>query len=163
MKPLKDIVRSILDGYDFVGVQEYMDESLVALKMILGLELTDILYVSSKANGGFDELCHYIVPPFLSLGMKAYFNSTVWSNRYSVDELLYQSAVESQQFEAELQKYHQAQELVNNHCPPAFVCDAAGKRNGASSGCLRWDLGCWYLCIESPEFEALASAQNLLN
>jgi Sulfotransferase family len=38
-------IRSILGGYDFVGVSERMDESLVALQLLLGLETSDIVYM----------------------------------------------------------------------------------------------------------------------
>jgi Sulfotransferase family len=38
-------IRTILRGYDFVGVSERMDESLVALQLLLGLETADILYM----------------------------------------------------------------------------------------------------------------------
>jgi Sulfotransferase family len=40
-----DTIRSILGGYDFVGVSERMDESLVALQLLLGLETEDVLHI----------------------------------------------------------------------------------------------------------------------
>jgi Sulfotransferase family len=40
-----DTIRSILRDYDFVGVSERMDESLVALQLLLGLEASDILHM----------------------------------------------------------------------------------------------------------------------
>lgn len=166
-------VQSILDGYDFVGVQEFMDESLVVLKMILGLDLTDILYVSSKSQGSFDDLCSYIVPTFVSPGMKEYFNSSVFQERFSVDQILYTAAVRSlhvtihnslglAEFNQELQQYRRAKELVSSYCPPAPVCDAAGRKSGKNANCLQWDLGCGYKCVESPEFRALLANASLI-
>lgn len=38
-------VQQILESYDFLGVSERMDESLVVLKLLLGLETQDLLYL----------------------------------------------------------------------------------------------------------------------
>ena len=42
--PIAEINR-ILQDYDFIGVSERMDESVVALQMILGLETADVLHI----------------------------------------------------------------------------------------------------------------------
>jgi hypothetical protein len=47
-----DMVSQVLDGYDFVGVSERMDESVVAFQMLLGLDPVDVMYMSSKKSGG---------------------------------------------------------------------------------------------------------------
>lgn len=39
-------IKKILNGYDFVGVTERMDESAVAIQMLLGLDTSDIMSVS---------------------------------------------------------------------------------------------------------------------
>eukprot|EP00440_Ansanella_granifera_P072066 gb/GFBE01078205.1/.p1 GENE.gb/GFBE01078205.1/~~gb/GFBE01078205.1/.p1 ORF type:complete len:372 (+),score=67.05 gb/GFBE01078205.1/:1-1116(+) len=41
----------IIKEYHFVGVVEYYDESLLVLKNMLGLSLTDILYVKMRVSG----------------------------------------------------------------------------------------------------------------
>mmetsp|Transcript_32983 Transcript_32983/g.75980 ORF Transcript_32983/g.75980 Transcript_32983/m.75980 type:complete len:324 (-) Transcript_32983:405-1376(-) len=66
---LVDRSNRILNDYDFVGITERMDESLVALQMLLRLNVTDILYLSAKTRGGFDDggynnTCVYIVRIF---------------------------------------------------------------------------------------------------
>lgn len=38
-------VNSILRDYDFIGVTERMDESAVALQMLLGLKTSDVMYL----------------------------------------------------------------------------------------------------------------------
>jgi hypothetical protein len=43
-------VKHLLDSYDFVGVMEREDESLVAMKLLFGLRFRDILYVSAKVR-----------------------------------------------------------------------------------------------------------------
>ena len=44
-----DTIRSIFRDYDFVGVSERMEESLVALQLLLGLEASDILHMRYSA------------------------------------------------------------------------------------------------------------------
>lgn len=41
-----NLINKILQEYDFIGVMERTDESVVALQMILGLETEDVLYVT---------------------------------------------------------------------------------------------------------------------
>ena len=50
-----EFTNKILEDYNFIGVTERMNESLVVLSMLLNLELIDILYFGSKGNGSFDD------------------------------------------------------------------------------------------------------------
>lgn len=43
-------VERIIQGYDFVAVVERMDESLVALSLLLGVHVSDVLVTSSKVS-----------------------------------------------------------------------------------------------------------------
>ena len=38
-------VQNLLDGYDFIGITEYMAESLVVMQMLLGLTTADIVHL----------------------------------------------------------------------------------------------------------------------
>jgi len=74
------IVEDILDGYDFIAVTERMDESLVALQMLLNLTTKDILYTHSRGSGTFSNgppgtPCIFIPHSFLTPGIKSYFQS----------------------------------------------------------------------------------------
>jgi hypothetical protein len=42
-----------MEDYDFIGMVERMDESLVIMKMLLQLDMNDILYLSAKHGGGY--------------------------------------------------------------------------------------------------------------
>ena len=44
----------IINGYDFVAVNERMQESLVVLAMLAQIPLTDVVVFSSKIAGGYD-------------------------------------------------------------------------------------------------------------
>jgi hypothetical protein len=50
-----ETIRSILHGYDFVGVSERMDERLVALQLLLGLETSDILHMRYAQERAFES------------------------------------------------------------------------------------------------------------
>ena len=51
-------VASILDYYDFIGLVEREQESLVVMKMLWDLSFGDILYLSSKnsSNGAYNNI-----------------------------------------------------------------------------------------------------------
>lgn len=53
-----DAINRLLNEYDFLGITERMDESTVALQMLLGLEISDVMSVSRCvhfiARGRFD-------------------------------------------------------------------------------------------------------------
>jgi hypothetical protein len=93
-----EIANRILQEYDFLGITERMEESTVALSMVLGVPLADVLYVDAKHNGGYDEgtenhnTCTYIVPTFQSNGLKEYFKTREFQDCVRWDNVLYQVA-----------------------------------------------------------------------
>ena len=70
------------------------------MQMILGLETNDLLYLRAKGSGGYDDAatknrtCTYIVPSFVSPGMKDFFASEEWNNRNAGDKLLYKQPMQ---------------------------------------------------------------------
>ena len=51
-----DQVKRVFQEYDFIGVSERFDESLVAMQLLLGIDVGDILYISSNVHGGYDRV-----------------------------------------------------------------------------------------------------------
>jgi hypothetical protein len=51
--PCGDQQEHLLSSYDFVGITERFDESVVAMQLLLGLRTSDVLYL--KAKGGAEE------------------------------------------------------------------------------------------------------------
>lgn len=161
-----EFANKILHDYDFIGVTERMDDSLVVLSMLLNLQLTDILYLSAKGNGSFDDAglkeCTYIVPTFISPSMKQYFNDTQWTRRTKGDALLHCAAQRSldmtidqlgrDKFNIKIKEYKRMQKLVTDACMEqvAFPCDAGGKRQ--TTDCYWVDSGCGNRCIDSISF-----------
>ena len=48
-------IQHLIQNYDFIAVSERMDESLVVLSMILKVPLADVIVLSSKESGGYDD------------------------------------------------------------------------------------------------------------
>ena len=51
MKILQEHVASVIKGYDFLMVVERLPESLVVMALLTGLNVTDLLTMSSKQAG----------------------------------------------------------------------------------------------------------------
>ena len=134
---------------------ERMDESLVALKLLLNLTVEEILYVKpSRTSGSFSNgprdkekdwrPCIYLIPSFLTSGMKTYFygsntnnsnddgndgkkGNEHWNEYIKGDLLLYQAVNKSldrtinelfgrELFEKELKQFELAQQYANTIC-----------------------------------------------
>ena len=66
-----------------------MDESAVALAMVAGIPLADVLFLSAKGNGGFDAggtgQCTYIVPSFKPEPMRKFFQQEAARERFRLE------------------------------------------------------------------------------
>jgi hypothetical protein len=168
------LVQDILKGYDFVAITERMDESAVALQMLLGLNTADILYLNAKGSGGYDAggfqgKCVYITPKVVTPGMKQFLReSHEWNNRVKWDQVLYRAANKSLDltidrlgrdiFQDNLEKFQQAQALAKEIClghnetKIRFPCSPS--RNGLAplrhkeTDCLWKDSACGSSCLD---------------
>jgi hypothetical protein len=169
-KLLKD---QIFDAYNFVAVIERWDESMVVLKMLLDLEMEDIISFPSKSSGGWSrdwqkgEACFHIPKQYTSAPVQDYLGSN-----YTVengDYLLYSTAERSldltiealgrQQVEADLLTYRSLRRLVEEKCSAKVVypCSDEGKWHPeAKTECYWRDMGCGFRCVD----EALASDRD---
>ena len=48
-------IEHLIQNYDFIAISERMEESLVVLSMILKVPLADVVVLSSKQSGGYDD------------------------------------------------------------------------------------------------------------
>lgn len=160
----RDTGNRMLHDYDFVAVTERWDESMVALAMILNVPVSDVLHLSAKANGGYDDgmkrgqVCTYIVPSFVSKGMQEFFQGDEWQETVHWDYMFYLAANRSldltidnlgrNDFEKELQEYRRLQALVKEKCidKAIFPCSESGERQ-KETNCLWTDAGCGHECI----------------
>lgn len=161
----------ILNDYNFVGVTERINESLVALMMLLDLPMADFLYLSAK-RGGYDDGrsqtigCKYIWKSFVSPGMQEFLASEQWQNMTYYDNLFYHAvnrsldltidALGRDKFAAQLHRFERAQERAREVCLPTavFPCDAAGKfYDEDETDCLWNDSGCGTTCLDQVATE----------
>jgi len=156
-------VREMLSEYDFVGVVERMDESLVALRLLLRLNASDIAYVSAKQHGGFDDLCRRIVPSFVSESTRTFLASDEWRARQAADYTLYAAANQSldatierigrARFDKAMAEHRRLLRLVAEaKCAETavFPCSSTGRRQrrAAAKDCYMNDSGCGYRCLD---------------
>jgi hypothetical protein len=169
---LLDRVRRIIEGYDFLVVTERMDESLVALQLLLGLPVGDILSSSSKVGGGYSleekhDICIPLQKSFRSPAVKEYLASDQWYAINYGDYALYAAANRSldltierlgkQRFEKALGLYRHAQNEVKGRCDKRthFPCSVNGTPQSelAKRDCYQNDEGCGFRCINEVAAE----------
>lgn len=162
-----DHINKIMAEYDFIGVTERLDESAVAMAMLMGLPLSDILYLSAKKQGAWDDgsfSCHYLIKSFISPGMEQFFReSPVFQEMVRWDHILHQAVNRSldftidrlgrDAFETQLARFQSAQRVVQERCLPkaVFPCSELGKTKNTT--CIRNDLGCSFACLDEVATE----------
>ena len=134
-------VQNAMAQYDFLLLNERMDESLVLLQLLLGLETSDILSLSFNVGGSYryeHGKCKQLVKSHISPGMQAYFESDEWYAKNYGDYLLYAAGNRSldmtieqlgrTRFDAAMQEFHRLEAKVNGICPQQvpFPCSANG-------------------------------------
>lgn len=157
------VINDILSDYDFIGITERMDESAVALMMLLRVPIGDILYLDAKGNGGYDDgihlnTCYFIQRSKVTPKMKELFRSPFWKNVTKWDNLLYKAANRSldltidrlgrDAFADNLAKFQHANKMARERCltTEIFPCTSTGEKNPDAS-CLWSDSGCGYQCL----------------
>ncbi|CAB9503582.1 expressed unknown protein [Seminavis robusta] len=161
--------QALIDEYDFIAVTERMEESIVALQMILGLSTADVMYLSAKENGGYEgggwnNTCLRIHRRNVTPGMEAFLGSPLWESYVKWDRLFYEAVNQSldktiqalgrKAFERNLQRFKQAQDVAHKQCrgKVRFPCSTA--RDGlpplrmGESDCLWNDSACGMSCID---------------
>lgn len=164
--------QNILDSYDFVGVTERMDESLVALSMLLHVPLSDVLYLQARGHGEWDDgtdwnsrTCNTIGPSLVSEEMRTSLASPRWrrdsrwdqalhvaaniSLDYTIDRTLGRNA-----FEAQLALYQSVLKFAQDRCATndTFPCTPGVQDSDVlpnQTDCLWNDSGCGTSCLDA--------------
>lgn len=91
---LVDTIQNVLEEYNFIGVYERLDESLVVLSMIMGMDINDVL---NSYRPSTNTRCGSLVenPKWLTQGMSEYLESDEWKEKQSGDFMLYRAANEA--------------------------------------------------------------------
>ena len=171
---LQNLVRETLSRYDFVAVTERMDESLVALALLLDVPVTDVLVSSAKVSGqshfrfvhtaGHKFSCLPTVRPYKSPRVKRFLASDAWKAANWGDYLLHEAASQSldrtiealgyERFGEALKEYRKWQERESQHCASTaqYPCSDTGvpqpKVSEKSCYVPFADFGCGYKCLD---------------
>jgi hypothetical protein len=158
------VIASIVRGYDFLGISERRDESLVVMKLLLGLPTSKILYLENPTPFAYEEeRCFMVVQPFITPSMRAYFSSTSWHKRIKGDLLLYQTANQSLDMtidklgrtvvENELRRFQWALQYAKEVCltKVKFLCNYDGIWQRSAHKCMYERYGCASQCLNSKE------------
>lgn len=170
----KDRVQQVLDDYDFIGLTERFDESLVAMQLLFDLDVEDIMYISSNVGGGYDnklkdqttrkEKCFKMQSSFVSPEMKTYFDSDKWYAWNTGDFLLYNAANRSLDltidqtigrdvFNVHLEKFQKLKKIGNDKCAMTVLppCSSNGTKQSkiSSRNCYIDDMGCGFDCLDT--------------
>lgn len=161
-------VSQILQEYNFIGVVERFDESLVALSFLLGLSLGDIMYAKTQKHAGSYEIfygparCIKLVEKNLSSEWEEFLQSNEWKAQIAGDELLYTSVNESldktidevigrDAFEKRMKTFEDLMEYSNVHrgCGDEkyLECSSTGKRTHVPCHA-KSHLDCQYDCMD---------------
>jgi hypothetical protein len=165
---IKDRVHNVIRDYDLIVLTERLDESIVALQLLLGLPVGDVLSMSAKMGGGYfyekeTRACIPIQKTRRSLAVQVYLDSDEWQAVNYGDYLLYAAANQSldwtiderlgrDRFDEALRLYRQVQQIVDQECSSEtyFPCSVNGtvQLKLSASNCYTTDEGCGYACID---------------
>jgi len=155
----------IMPLYDFVAVTERMDESLVVLKMLWGLDTGDIIVSAAKAgeysyNWNHKGTCFKIPRSVKTDGVMDYIKTDF--RTANGDFLLHAVANRSldltidslgrDEFNREFTKYKALKTATTAICQSnaTFPCSKTGQwQDGYKEDCYEYDVGCGYRCIDN--------------
>lgn len=159
-------VDEVMQQYDFLVVVERMQESLVVLQLLLGLNTTDILYLSSKLSGDYSYNyqphpgCHKLTKATISPAVNAHLSSNLWYAQNYQDYVLYKAANRSldltidtlgrTRFNKALTVYQQMMHDAKGCDSEAiFPCSSDGVHQEKNeTNCYLSDWGCGFPCLD---------------
>lgn len=144
-------VNHLLDSYDFVGLIERQDESLVAMKLLFKLDFRDIFKMSSKIRKDGKKLA---ADPQTML--QSYLDQEFFSKAY-VDRVLHEMANArldatiahyGNTFYSELERYSSLSADAREFCEIPESVALYNKEHGKIK-CYWGDNGCAYKCLDA--------------
>jgi hypothetical protein len=172
-----EFLRQIMTDFDFIGVTERFDESIIVLSILWQIPLGDLLYLTpAKARGSWtpvlrrsEQHCFLVSEPPLSIlqlpKIQRYLRSSKWRTRVYWDQRIYHSAVASldatiasigvDRVQKRLAAFQAAQAVAAQACPPELYqpCFPNGTMvregmNQTSGNCYELDMGCGHVCLD---------------
>ena len=167
--PIEEVVNRIMNDYDFIGLVERFDESLVVMRILLGLDAADILYIRSKdarlSKDGmsYDHICRPIASYEVSSEIKNYLKSEEWLRTQRGDLALYEAVsnrldatidnvIGRDVFDAAMAQHMSLLELARNQCDMViFPCQGGNAQFLSHRECYLHDSGCGFWCLDGLE------------
>ncbi len=92
-------IQNVIKEYDFIGVAERVDESLVVLSFLLDVKVEELATISRRVSGQFIDLskekkCVKIAKPNMTKDMTDYVESEEWRASTAGDRILHKVAIE---------------------------------------------------------------------
>ena len=151
--------------YDFMGVVERFWESLAVMSLLWDLPPGDMIVLSAKRSGGFDDgghenSCTKIPKSFVSPTVQEYLDGVY--QYANADFLLYEVAQQSldrtieylgrEKVDKVATELQRLQQLADEQCldEAKFPCSPDGilQLEAAEESCLVQDAGCGFVCVE---------------
>lgn len=171
---LHNLVQETLQNYDFIAVTDRMEESLVAMALLLGVPVADVLVSSSKVAGQHYQLVHLphhefkclpTVPSYVHPRVKRFLASDTYRAANWGDYLLHQAAsisldrtidaIGPERFGRALAEYRRLRAAEQQECAAKvqFPCSDTGvpQPDISKQSCYLpfFDFGCGYQCIDA--------------
>jgi len=165
LESIEKNAKVIMDDYDYIILNERLDESLVAMAILLDLSLGDILYLPSKVSGGYyhdGKGCVKTAKSFVTPAVSQYLSSKEWHQEIYGDVLLHSvinksldltiEMIGKEHFEKQYNEYTRLKNLAGELCSATAIypCSADGVHQGKESreSCYNKDWGCGYPCLD---------------
>lgn len=167
-------VSYMFNRYDFIGIVERFDESLVAMQLLLGLESSDILYFAANRKNQWQRakvgrntyVCRkpldWEIDIISEPAIRKYvMEDTEWYAQNYGDYILYEAANQSLDrtilqigldvFVNELKKFRSLLKRAHGECIPKFPCsfDGQDQFNESRYDCMDGAVACGYKCLDS--------------
>ncbi len=179
----------IINGYDFLAVNERMEESLVVLAMLAQIPLTDVVVYSSKLSGGYNfalnqkgcvltqkkwttpKIDEYIIGDYRSANKDDYllYNAAQRSLDKTIDALGRKRVEENVELLRNLQQQNEEQ-CASEVAMPCPIPEGVKKKEHfrlARESCYYDDFGCGHACTDlvladqaEKEWASITSSQG---
>ena len=159
-----------MEDYDFMVIVERFDECIVLMQLLLGLETSDIMYLSAKKADMYHRMgkkkCIKIRKSFISPTITNFLSSKEWQTKNYGDFLLIEAVSQSidltienigrKRFDKAYDIFQDLKKRTVKECEDKaiFPCSAIGQfQEESTSNCYHKDGGCGFPCFDAMKPE----------
>ena len=161
------VFASLLELYDFIAVAERMEESLAVLTLLWNVRPSDVIVLSSKTKGGYDDgkfqkQCRKIPHAEISRNIQDYLQSSKYQNdnldhplyalaNASLDKTIAFLGVDRVTERRQLIRNMQTRAEMECSDKAVYPCSSNGvlQRAAARKSCYIDDSGCGHACVDA--------------